>query len=95
MDADALWSVYDTKFLSHNIAANLWDLRGDRLALEYRYTRESDEISIEPGPVPFRGFTCKGDGQAHRFADYEYNFLDNTRGPNRFRDELQSPVLVI
>ena len=40
LDADALWSVYDYKFLSHNIAANLWDQRGDSLKVEYRYTRQ-------------------------------------------------------
>ena len=41
LDADALWSVYDYKFLSHNIGANLWDKRGDKLQVEYRYTRQS------------------------------------------------------
>ena len=53
VDADALWSVYDTQFLSHNIAANLWDLRGDKLSVEYRYTRRFRRDQFESGPVSY------------------------------------------
>lgn len=79
MEADALWSVYDTKFLSHNIAANLWDLRGDRLAVEYRYTRDSDEISLNPAQSLSADLRVKVTDRLSVSADYEYNFLDNTR----------------
>jgi LPS-assembly protein len=44
VDADAAWSVYDTEFLSHNVQASLWDRRGDRLYVSYRYAKESEEI---------------------------------------------------
>ena len=44
LDADAAWSVYDNEFLSHNIQATLWESRGDRLYVDYRYTKQSPEI---------------------------------------------------
>jgi len=79
LEADALWSVYDTKFLSHNIATNLWDQRGDRLAVEYRYTRDSDEISLNPAQSLAADLLIKVTDRLTVSADYEYNFLDNTR----------------
>ncbi len=79
LEATALWSVYDTEFLSHNLAANLWDLRGDRLALEYRYTRDSDEISLNPVQSLSADLRLKATDRLSLSADYEYNFLDNTR----------------
>jgi LPS-assembly protein len=78
MEADAKWSVYDTKFLSHNIIANLWDLRGDRLTLEYRYTRNSDEINLNPAQSLRTNLRVKFTDRLALSADYEYNFLDNT-----------------
>jgi LPS-assembly protein len=44
VDADAAWSIYDNKFLSHNLQASLWDNRGDRLYVDYRYAKKSEEI---------------------------------------------------
>jgi lipopolysaccharide assembly outer membrane protein LptD (OstA) len=79
VDADALWSVYDTKFLSHNIATNLWDLRGDKLAVEYRYTRESAEISLNRAQSLSADLRIKVTDRLNLAADYEYNFLDNIR----------------
>jgi LPS-assembly protein len=79
LEADALWSVYDTKFLSHNIIANLWDLRGDRLTMEYRYTRDSDEISLNPTQSLSADLRVKMTDRISLSANYEYNFLDNTR----------------
>ena len=79
LEATALWSVYDTEFLSHNLAANLWDLRGDRLAVEYRYTRDSDEISLNPTQSLAADLRVKVSDRLSLSADYEYNFLDNTR----------------
>jgi LPS-assembly protein len=43
IDADAQWSHYDRRFRSHNVAATLWDNRGDRLFVEHRYTINSTE----------------------------------------------------
>ena len=78
VEADALWSVYDTKFLSHNIAANLWDLRGDKLSIEYRYTRKSDEISLNQAQFLSVDLRVKVTDRLHLSGNYEYNFLDNT-----------------
>ncbi len=79
LEATALWSVYDTEFLSHNLATNLWDLRGDRLALEYRYTRDSDEISLNPVQSLAADLRVKVTDRLTLSGDYEYNFQDNTR----------------
>jgi LPS-assembly protein len=78
VDADALWSVYDTQFLSHNIAANLWDLRGDKLSVEYRYTRDSNEISLNPAQSLYIDLRVKVTDRLRLSGNYEYNFLDNT-----------------
>ncbi|RZB33909.1 MAG: LPS-assembly protein [Desulfobacteraceae bacterium Eth-SRB2] len=43
IDADAEWSHYDNEFRSRNIELNLWDNRGDKLFVEYRYTIDSSE----------------------------------------------------
>ncbi len=43
IDADAQWSHYDNEFRSCNVELNLWDNRGDKLFLEYRYTIDSSE----------------------------------------------------
>jgi LPS-assembly protein len=43
IDADAQWSHYDNEFRSHNIELNVWDHRGDKLFVEYRYTRDNSE----------------------------------------------------
>lgn len=43
IDADAEWSHYDNEFRSRNVGLNLWDNRGDKLFVEYRYTRDSSE----------------------------------------------------
>jgi LPS-assembly protein len=44
---DAQYSVYDNKFLSHNIQGLLWDSRGDRLYVGYRYQKASPETDSE------------------------------------------------
>jgi LPS-assembly protein len=79
LDADALWSVYDYKFLSHNIGANLWDRRGDRLQVEYRYTRESDEIALNEAKSIYGNLQVKVTNRIRVSGLYEYNFLDKTR----------------
>jgi LPS-assembly protein len=79
LDADALWSVYDYKFLSHNIGANLWDRRGDKLQVEYRYTRQSDEISLNEAKSLYGNLRMKVTDRLRVSGLYEYNFLDKTR----------------
>lgn len=43
IDADSGWSVYDQSFVSHNVAAAIWDNRGDKLFVDYRYSKVSEE----------------------------------------------------
>jgi LPS-assembly protein len=79
MEADALWSVYESRFLSHNIAANLWDRRGDKLSVEYRYTTDdSDEISSDPAESLSVDLRLKVTDRLRLAGNYEYNFSDNT-----------------
>ncbi len=40
LDADALWRPYDSRFYGFNAGLNLWDGRGDRIGVTYRFTRE-------------------------------------------------------
>jgi LPS-assembly protein len=77
LDADALWSVYDLEFLSHNIAANFWDLRGDRLSVEYRYTTISDEIEFNKANTLYGGLTVKVNDRLTVKGNYEYNFVED------------------
>ena len=79
LDADALWSVYDYKFLSHNIGATLWDQRGDRLQLEYRYTGSSDETDLNQVQSIFGDLRLRITDRLKVSGLYEYNYLDNTR----------------
>jgi len=77
LDADALWSVYDLEFLSHNIAANFWDLRGDKLSVEYRYTTISDEIEFNKANTLYGGLTVKVNDRLTVKGNYEYNFVED------------------
>ncbi len=47
LDTDAQWSPYDNEFEAFNAALRLWDLRGDSLRLDYRFTSENTEEAIE------------------------------------------------
>ena len=78
-DIDALWSVYDWKFLSHNIAAIFWNLRGDRFRVEYRFTTDSDEINFNQAESLYADLRVKVTDRLILSANYEHNFLDNTR----------------
>ena len=77
LDADALWSVYDLRILSHNLAANIWDQRGDRLTVEYRYTDDSDEIELNESDTIYAALTVKVTDRLTVSGNYEYNFLEN------------------
>jgi len=45
--ADGEWSTYDNAMISHSVAANLSDNRGDRLSVEHRYNKELDYLAQE------------------------------------------------
>ncbi|MBT8373133.1 MAG: LPS-assembly protein LptD, partial [Deltaproteobacteria bacterium] len=79
LDTDAQWSVYSGRFLSHNIKANLWDQRGDTLSVEYRYTGNSKELDLNPSESISANLGVKVTDRLGISANYEYNFLDNTR----------------
>jgi LPS-assembly protein len=77
LDADALGSVYDLEVLSHNLAANFWDLRGDKLSVEYRYTKKSDETKLNESNSLNGVLTVKVNDRLTVRGNYEYNFLEN------------------
>ncbi|MEE4265842.1 MAG: LPS assembly protein LptD [Desulfobacteraceae bacterium] len=79
LDADARWSVYDLSILSHNVAANIWDLRGDKLSIEYRYTKNSDEIGSNETNSLNGALTVKVTDRLRVNGSYEYNFLDDVQ----------------
>jgi LPS-assembly protein len=77
LDADAAWSPYDSEFTSHNVLLSLWDARGDRLNVDYRYARKPDDtaqdtiksISLSGQMVLNNRWLARG--------SYEYNFYTN------------------
>jgi LPS-assembly protein len=79
LDADALWSVYDLDILSHNVAANVWNLRGDRLSIEYRYTKKSDETDFNETNSINGSLTVKVTDRLTVRGNYEYNFLEDVQ----------------
>ena len=88
LDAFALWSVYDYKFLSSNFGTNFWDERGDKLSIKYSFA-QSDEITNFPD---LTGTTTVNEANS-LMADllvkvtdrlsvstlYEYNFQDEVQ----------------
>jgi LPS-assembly protein len=83
IDADASWSVYDNLFLSRNAAVTLWDWRGDRLFVEYRYDRASDDdpdIGDENETESiFADLEMKATDRLRFFVDYKRNIEENLR----------------
>jgi LPS-assembly protein len=77
VDASALWSVYDTRFLSRNVGMSLWDRRGDRLFTEYRFSRVNDEITtLKAVESIFSSLTVKATDRLSLLGDYEYNIQE-------------------
>jgi LPS-assembly protein len=72
LQADANWSQYENHTISHNVAANISDKRGDKLTVEHRYTRDSIE-SI------YTDFLLRISGRLSTYTDYEYNILEEER----------------
>ena len=44
LEADAEWSTYENALISRNFSTTLWDRRGDRLSVEYRYKQNIPDI---------------------------------------------------
>ena len=70
LQADAEWSKYENRFISHNVATIIKDTRGDKLSVDYRYERDINE-SI------YTNLFLKVSGGLSIFADYERNISDD------------------
>lgn len=77
LDTDAQWSPYDNQFEAFNTALRLWNLRGDNLSVDYRYTRETGSVA-QDGIETLRldGELIVTDRWRMR-AGYEYNLYDD------------------
>ena len=69
IDADVEWSHYDNRFRSRNLELNLWDKRGDKLFVEYRYTIDSSE-SI------YTDFLLKVSDSLSAYTEYERDIFN-------------------
>jgi LPS-assembly protein len=43
LHADTRWRPYDGEFYAYNLALQLWSTRGDRIVLDYRFTRADED----------------------------------------------------
>ena len=68
--ADADWSHYDSNFRSRNVAATLWDMRGDKLSVDYRYQRDASE-------TVYTNLGLKISDRLSMRGEYERNIFDN------------------
>ncbi|MBW2002299.1 MAG: LPS assembly protein LptD [Deltaproteobacteria bacterium] len=71
MQADAQWCQYESDFLSHNVAINISDKRGDNLFVEYRYTEEDSIKSL------YTDFLVKISERLSAYSSYERNIYDS------------------
>ena len=71
MQADAQWCQYESDFLSHNVAINISDKRGDNLFVEYRYTEEDSIKSL------YTDFLVKISDRLSAYSSYERNIYDS------------------
>jgi LPS-assembly protein len=69
MHADAKWCQYESDFLSHNVAINISDKRGDNLFVEYRYTEDSIKSL-------YTDFLVKISERLSAYSSYERNIYD-------------------
>ena len=75
IDADTGWSVYGDGFVTHNIGAAVWDTRGDRLFVDYRYDENIDKDAIDTQNIQsiFMKADVRVTSRLKVFGDYEYN----------------------
>jgi LPS-assembly protein len=74
---DADWSHYDSNFRSGNVAAAFWDMRGDKLSVDYRYQRDvSETVYTNLGLKISDGFSIYGEHERNIFdrKDLKYVF---------------------
>ena len=80
IDADSGWSVYDNEFVSHNLAAAIWDKRGDKLFVQYRYDRRiQEDLVVDDQNVEsiLVSANAKVSNKFWVFGAYERNIEDN------------------
>jgi len=71
MQADAEWCQYENDFLSHNVAVNISDKRGDKLFFEYRHTEEDSIKSI------YTDLLVKISDRLSAYSSYERNLYES------------------
>jgi lipopolysaccharide assembly outer membrane protein LptD (OstA) len=70
LKADADWSHYDSNFRSRNVAARIWDMRGDKLLVDYRYKRDTSE-------TVYTNLALKISERLSMRGEYERNIFDS------------------
>lgn len=90
LDTDAQWSPYDNELETFNTALKLWDLRGDSLGIDYRFTRE-DMAASQDGieTIALDGVVVLTDRWRAR-AGYEYNLFEDDEIESRAGVSYQS-----
>jgi LPS-assembly protein len=75
IDAETGWSVYGDGFVTHNIGASIWDKRGDRLFVDYRYDENIDEQGNDKQNIEsiYTKARVQVTNRLKIFGDYEYN----------------------
>jgi len=77
LDTDAQWNPYDSELTTFNTTLRIWDLRGDNLGIDYRFTREDTAEAIDGiETIAIDGELVLTDRWRAR-AGYEYNLLDD------------------
>ena len=67
--ADADWSHYDGNFRSRDIAASFWDMRGDKLSVDYRYQKDKSETI-------YSNLELKVSDRLSIYGEHERNIFD-------------------
>jgi LPS-assembly protein len=67
--ADADWSHYDSNFRSRNLAAMFWDMRGDKLSVDYRYQKDISE-------TVYSNLELKVSNRLSLYGEHERNIFD-------------------
>jgi LPS-assembly protein len=79
IDADTAWSVYGDGFVTHNIGAKVWDKRGDRFFVDYRYDENVDQEGEDKQNIEsiFMEARLQVTNRLSVFGDYERNLEEN------------------
>ena len=75
MDADTALSVYGDGFVAHNIGPAIWDKRGDRFYVDYRYDENVDQEGKDAQNIESIYMKAKFQvtSRLSVFGDYERN----------------------